>query len=81
MAHPRSNLFTPSPCPVCKKKPAIMGATLWRPYEGEACSDECGLKAKELTQKLIESPQYCELMKKLARTEQQIALMHKEIFD
>mgnify|MGYP001600517897 CR=1 FL=1 len=39
--------YRAAPCPVCHEGLADMGSSTWLPYRGLACSEECGLKAKE----------------------------------
>jgi len=62
----KSYEYTPPDCFICGDKPAIMGSTGWLPYEGEACSDKCGLEAKSRIEKWRQSDQYKDIARRLS---------------
>lgn len=66
--------YTPPKCFICGEKPAIMGSTRWRPYEGEACSDACGLEAKARIEGWMRSDQYKNIMRRLTGAQNDLRL-------
>lgn len=49
------------PCPVCKSSSAFMGKSVWAPFNGLACSDECGEAAKAALTALHSTDRYMRL--------------------
>lgn len=51
--------FTPAlPLCGCGKAPAYISKSIWSPFQGSACSDECGLKAKAAVESVLCSRKY-----------------------
>lgn len=54
-------------CPVCGEvNGGFMSSTRWRPFEGSACSEACGMAAKAGVEKAIASDEYKALNDRLS---------------
>ena len=63
-------------CPVCGKAGgAFMGKSVWRPFDGMACSDECGEKAKAALEALHASTAYRSAQKRVWEAQERLGLM------
>ena len=66
--------YTPPDCFICREKPAIMGSTSWRPYEGGACSNKCGLEAKARIEQWQQSGQYKDILRRMSSAQNEMRI-------
>jgi len=63
-------------CSVCgKEQGAFMGSSAWHPFDGIACSDECGEAARDALLKLEASEPYRRERNKLSKIQDKIGQM------
>jgi len=70
------NTYKCGNCPVCGKvEGAFMGKSVWSPFNGMACSDECGEKAKTALETLYASTAYRAAQERVWEAQELLGLM------
>lgn len=65
-------------CPVCGHNPAIMSSTTWRPFDGQACGDICGLLAGAAVQAVQQSDEFKRLTRRVQNDMLQLSVMEHQ---
>ncbi len=69
-------------CPVCgKPEGAHMSKSVWYPFNGSACSDECGERAKAMLGALYASKAYKAIQARIWAAQDKLAEMERAEFD